>query len=408
MSFDELERVIGLKYSSMKLSDIARELDVSPQVVSNWKARNQVPFKYIKKMRALIDDEKNVEYSKEIHGFIPYSSSNENDKTRAEFESLNDFLSSYLKISKKYYKYQITITLLLIASTFIYSTYYIEPVYASSARLLPSAEGSGGTGNVSRLAERFGISSGSPNPAGMSSTGMFPIVLQSRRLGYELIEKKFDTKIYGKNRKLIDIIFKNRSNVEKKYNQNEKRIAVNKILKNIYVKKDRGSGLITLKAEAIEADLSAQIVNKSIEILQTIMRYYTLGKSTEKKEFINSRFEDVLKRLSTAEEDLKSFREKNRLIFSSPKLMLEEARLFRETEVQTEIYITLKTQLEMLNVEESGKHSLVQILDQAEVPSAPIKPQTKKNLWLSFFFSLILCGLGTVSVDSFQRFYRKK
>ena len=35
--------------------------------------------------------------------------------------------------------------------------------------------------------------------------------------------------------------------------------------------------------------------------------------------------------------------------------MLEEARLFRETEVQTEIYITLKTQLEMLNVEESGK-----------------------------------------------------
>ena len=29
------------------LADIARELDVSPQSVSNWKARDQVPYKYV-------------------------------------------------------------------------------------------------------------------------------------------------------------------------------------------------------------------------------------------------------------------------------------------------------------------------------------------------------------------------
>ena len=34
-----------------KLSDIAMEFNVSPQVVSNWKSRNQVPYKYVKKLR---------------------------------------------------------------------------------------------------------------------------------------------------------------------------------------------------------------------------------------------------------------------------------------------------------------------------------------------------------------------
>ena len=32
--------------------DIARELNVTPQAVSNWKARDKVPYKYIKKIRS--------------------------------------------------------------------------------------------------------------------------------------------------------------------------------------------------------------------------------------------------------------------------------------------------------------------------------------------------------------------
>ena len=85
-----------------------------------------------------------------------------------------------------------------------------------------------------------------------------------------------------------------------------------------------------------------------------------LGESGEKKEFIKSRFKEVINKLNLAEENLKDFRVANRSILSSPKLMLEEARLLREIQVQTEIYITLRTQLEMLNVEQSGKKSTVQ------------------------------------------------
>ena len=42
MTFDDLKKMMEEKYGSLRLSDIAREMNVTPQVVSNWKARNQV------------------------------------------------------------------------------------------------------------------------------------------------------------------------------------------------------------------------------------------------------------------------------------------------------------------------------------------------------------------------------
>ena len=38
------------------MADIARELDVTPQVVSNWKSRNIVPYKYVRKVKGIIED----------------------------------------------------------------------------------------------------------------------------------------------------------------------------------------------------------------------------------------------------------------------------------------------------------------------------------------------------------------
>ena len=54
MTFDELLKLMGENFGSMKLADIAREFDVTPQVVSNWKSRNQVPYRYVKTLRKKI------------------------------------------------------------------------------------------------------------------------------------------------------------------------------------------------------------------------------------------------------------------------------------------------------------------------------------------------------------------
>ena len=56
MTFSELQRILEDKFGAIKLADIARELDVTPQVVSNWKSRDQVPYKYTKFLRKKIKD----------------------------------------------------------------------------------------------------------------------------------------------------------------------------------------------------------------------------------------------------------------------------------------------------------------------------------------------------------------
>ena len=54
MTFKELQKICDENFGTSKLSDIALELGVTPQVVSNWKSRNTVPYKYVKKVRKKI------------------------------------------------------------------------------------------------------------------------------------------------------------------------------------------------------------------------------------------------------------------------------------------------------------------------------------------------------------------
>ena len=51
MNFSDLTDLLKKELGIEHLADIARELDVSPQAVSNWKARNRVPYKYVQKLR---------------------------------------------------------------------------------------------------------------------------------------------------------------------------------------------------------------------------------------------------------------------------------------------------------------------------------------------------------------------
>ncbi len=59
MTYDEIEVIVDKNFKTSRPADIAKELGVTPQVVNNWKSRNQVPYKYVKKLRAKIENKKN-------------------------------------------------------------------------------------------------------------------------------------------------------------------------------------------------------------------------------------------------------------------------------------------------------------------------------------------------------------
>ena len=103
----------------------------------------------------------------------------------------------------------------------------------------------------------------------------------------------------------------------------------------------------------------------------------------------------VQKELMLAEDQLKNFRVGNRNIISSPALQLEQARLMREVELHTQVYITLKTQHEMVKIEEVQGASMIQILDHPESPTRKIYPRPLRSIVISILFGAVF-GVGII------------
>ena len=57
MTFSDLQKLLEENFGINHLADIARELNVSPQAVSNWKARDRVPYKYVINIRERLDND---------------------------------------------------------------------------------------------------------------------------------------------------------------------------------------------------------------------------------------------------------------------------------------------------------------------------------------------------------------
>ena len=63
MTFDDFKNLLLKNLDINHYSDIAREFDVSPQVVNNWKKRNQVPYKYVKRLKEIIEKNEQGSFS---------------------------------------------------------------------------------------------------------------------------------------------------------------------------------------------------------------------------------------------------------------------------------------------------------------------------------------------------------
>ena len=48
MLFNDFIKLARQRFGDIRLADLARELDVSAQVINGWKLRDKVPYKYVK------------------------------------------------------------------------------------------------------------------------------------------------------------------------------------------------------------------------------------------------------------------------------------------------------------------------------------------------------------------------
>jgi len=393
MTFKEIQDIFESKFGATRLADIARELQVTPQVVSNWKARDQVPYKYVKKLRKLIS-KLDLQHSNQdkINTNIPFNNDIEINNQEDDFIDIPALIIFIIKHIRKKIIVFLTIPTVICSLQIVNVLYYIPPTYISTAKIMPKS-GKSSASNIKGFASQFGINVGSQANSDISYAKLYPDILKSRTLSRRLLSRKFTTNEYGENQTLLKILTYGNENPPENLYYLES-IAITDLIENkIEVLSKMKTPLITLSITASEAQFSADLATAIIDELNKMEKQYKNANVTEKRIFISKRIQEAEVSLKSSEEALKKFREENRNIFNSPALRLEETRLIREETVQTQIYLTLKKEYELVQIEEVENSSMVMVLDAPEKPLGSASPNRTRILIITGIISLLLSSI---------------
>ena len=253
MKFKDFIKLMDNEFGIDVQADIARELDVTPQTLNNWKIRDNVPYKYVKKAKSLLDQEK-VGESK---FYYPPNYDNLN--------SNEDSILKYIKVLfsdlREYLKFSVTVFILFILSAFINYKYFSVPVYESTTSLVSSTSQDNLSAIMGNLTSTLGVSKGSKDNA-LNSNEMIPEVLLSRNLALSILNESFDSEIHGRNKKLINILSYNKDLSNYALSRDDTTNLISRFLRNnIKILKTKNHNVVKFAVYFYEPVLTLKIAN---------------------------------------------------------------------------------------------------------------------------------------------------
>jgi len=398
MNFSELEKLMSSR-SVTSLAEIARTLNTTPQAVSNWKARNQVPYHVVAKLKqTIIADTYPTPAQPSSEQLISHYSPTTMEGDTTSFSDILLTMAEHLKVI-------VLTTFISVFLTFTYVQFIKQPQYISWATvLLPSNSGGGNLGGLAGLASQFGVSIPMEATADLSSPSLYPELLRSRTFAEKILDKEFYIERYDKKLPLLSIL--THGDKPTKFDRDRLIAKAVDILNTQYLEFDQNlkstlnpNKVTIIRVHAPEPRFAKELAEVVLVELEALNRDFKSQNVSEKYSFIENRIGSVEGELEYSEQALKEYNETNRLI-SSPALQLGLDRLTRNVEVQTGIYLTLKQQLELAKIEEVQETSIVQVLDKPQMPLSPANKNLKGSVLLAG-----LLGLGLGIMLGFIRTY---
>ena len=269
--------------------------------------------------------------------------------------------------------------------TVINVTFFIAPGYTSTSKIM-SSQGSGSNPSAAvGLAAQFGINLDNQSDLRWP----YAETIKSRVFAKRLINKKFDSKQFGKQKSLIYILNSGKSSSEDDISIIESD-AIRVFHKMINVNEDLNTGIFTISVSAKEPELAKEINIEIIKELDMHQKQINKENTNKAKAFIEQRILSTEKELIDSEEKLKNFRDRNRRIENSPSLQLEQQRLLREVSVLTGVFTTLKQKLETTKIEEVKDSDYVIIFDPPHKPQFRSSPRKTRMVVQAGIIGLIM------------------
>jgi len=260
---------------------------------------------------------------------------------------------------------------------------------STTTLLIPESQ-TGKMEGLSGLASQFGVNLGMPAEVGsdLSNPRLIPELIGSRTFVEKIVDKMFYSEKYKKELSLLAIL----THGDDPPNQSRD-IMIDDAKDNLAGMISFSQGMVgtfsVLRVRANEPVFAKELADVVLYELENLHRLFKSQVVKQKINFIENRLTNVNKDLELSERSLKTFNEENRQI-SSPSLQLEQDRLERDVEVQKNIFLTLKQQLELSKIEEIQKSSIIQVLDRPQVPQNSSNKKLRKNLTLGLILGLAL------------------
>ena len=276
--------------------------------------------------------------------------------------------------------------------------------YTASASILPnSAQSANGLMSLSQDIQ--GIDLGGINLSDKSPSILYPDILKSRTVAEAVLEERFTiARNQGQGEISLYDYFKTK----------DKDIAYAKLLDMIEIETTKKSGIVKISVTTKNRELSAQVANALVEQLDYFNRYNRRTNASQNAEFIANRMAEVKKELTTAEEQLRDFRQSNMNYYmaTDPELLRILGEMQREIDLKNQTYLILSQQYELAVIQEKKELPVVQLLDTARIPTGKSGPARTRTVLTAIILGMTLAaGINLTELKYPQRYnniFRRK
>lgn len=275
---------------------------------------------------------------------------------------------------------------------------FLSPQYTAFTTFVPESPSGGVPAGLSGLATQLGIG----GAAGGRTSQFYAEVLKGREIGDRVLMTRFPDPRpeSGPNDSTPLIVLLDADGDTPKDSLLAGRRA---IARAVGVTVTRQTGILRLSVETAYPELSAQVANRLLHLLNEFNTEARQSQVRMRRAFVADRLSSAEIELRKAEDDRRTFLQQNRQWQQAPLLALEEDRLRREVQLRQEIFLTLSREYETARIEEVNDTPVLSVIDHAVAPLEKSSPMRRLMVLLAVTVSGVLAIVIAFTFEFLER-----
>lgn len=163
-----------------------------------------------------------------------------------------------------------------------------------------------------------------------------------------------------------------------------------KLRKSVGVSVDNRTGIVRFSVETRSGELSKAVAESLIGSVNAANVQLRQARASADLAFMAARAQEAQDDLSAAESTLAAFTAQNRVITSSPELMMKDVELRRSVDMRQQVYVQLRLQQEQSAIQAVRNTPTIAVLDPPRVPARRSWPTRPFGPMIGFLVGALL------------------